>query len=435
MSHINETYGTEERDILRSTNFRSETLFGLGGDDDIYVITQDLHVVDIAYGGAGDDRLYGGRLEEVLHGNAGDDLIDGGDYLDTASYIQATGGVVVSLLLQGTAQDTRSDGVDTLFNIERLQGSNFNDILRGDAGYNVLSGQDGDDQLRGGAGDDILIGGLGTDTVIYRDAEVGVQVDLEIRDAGQDTNWGLDHLVHVENVIGSSFGDRLVGDGFANKLDGSDGDDHLDGSSGDDLVLGGAGSDYLMGYLGDDTLIGGAGDDTFKGFFGNDELSGGDGDDLLNGGNGINRLDGGAGADSLLTGNNTDVLRGGTGDDSLTGGGGRDVLTGGEGLDMFVFGIGASGTTAGTADVIKDFEGEGHGDRIDLHSIDAVAGGEDDSFSFVGSQGFSGAAGELRFDVINGNTFVQGDIDGDKVADVMIRLDGLHDLAATDFVL
>ena len=44
---------------------------------------------------------------------SGDDTLDGGG-TGTISYGNAASGVTVSLLLQGTAQDTIGDGVDTL---------------------------------------------------------------------------------------------------------------------------------------------------------------------------------------------------------------------------------------------------------------------------------------------------------------------------------
>ena len=59
----------------------------------------------------------------------------------------------------------------------------------------------------------------------------------------------------------------------------------------------------------------------------------------------------------------------------------------------------------------------------------------DQNFSFIGTAAFHNVAGELRYEQINGNTYVTGDRNGDGVADLMIRLDGLHGLVAGDFVL
>ena len=89
----------------------------------------------------------------------------------------------------------------------------------------------------------------------------------------------------------------------------------------------------------------------------------------------------------------------------------------------------------GNADVITDFN-QAEGDVIDLSGIDAIAGGTDDAFAFLGTGAFTGTAGELRYFVYNGNTFVEGDVDGDGAADFMIALqsDAPIDLTAADFV-
>ena len=57
------------------------------------------------------------------------------------------------------------------------------------------------------------------------------------------------------------------------------------------------------------------------------------------------------------------------------------------------------------------------------------------AFSFIGSAIFSHTAGELRAYQAAGQTWIQGDIDGDGVADFLIRIDGLHTLTASDFIL
>jgi Ca2+-binding RTX toxin-like protein len=51
--------------------------------------------------------------------------------LDTATYVNSTAGVTVDLRIQGVAQNTGGEGIDTLIGIEYLTGSNFGDTLRG----------------------------------------------------------------------------------------------------------------------------------------------------------------------------------------------------------------------------------------------------------------------------------------------------------------
>ena len=71
---------------------------------------------------------------------------------------------------------------------------------------------------------------------------------------------------------------------------------------------------------------------------------------------------------------------------------------------------------------IQDFTS---GDVIDLSAIDAITGGANDAFSFIGSVAFSNTAGELRFENISHGGpiwIVRGDIDGNGVSDLEIVL-------------
>jgi serralysin len=133
-------------------------------------------------------------------------------------------------------------------------------------------------------------------------------------------------------------------------------------------------------------------------------------------------------------GNN--VLRGLDGDDLLeAGGGGSDRLFGGAGADTFRFvQLDASGASYAKADSIGDFS-QAEGDRIDLSAMDAavLTAGQQD-FAFIGKAAFSGKAGELQTIVANGNTYVQGDLNGDKLIDFVIVLDGKMTLTADSFV-
>ena len=125
---------------------------------------------------------------------------------------------------------------------------------------------------------------------------------------------------------------------------------------------------------------------------------------------------------------------GGAGRDALTGGAGLDNLTGGAGKDLFVFRDGDfGGSSIETADRIHDF---GRLDRIDLSRVDAntaVDGGQE--FAFIELSAFTGTAGELRYEQASDYTSVQGDVDGDGIADFMIRLDGAVTLNLNDFLL
>jgi len=298
----------------------------------------------------------------------------------------------------------------------------------------TLHGLGGDDTLDGSAGDDLMLGGRGDDTYVVRDA--GDQI-VEKAGEGTDTvRISVDYKLsaNLENLV--LFGTQNLsgtGNNSANSILGNIGDNVLNGGRGDDTVEGGAGDDRLIGGRGTDTLsyasaTGGvvvslalktaqdthaAGIDTVSDF-----------ENLL-----------GSSHDDRLTGNSrANALFGGKGDDTLTGGRGQDALTGGRGGDIFVFAAGDSSASADRADHITDFR-RFEGDKIDLSGIDAVEGGADDAFTFIGRGAFSGTAGELRYYVNDGATYAAADTDGDRVAELVVRLDRSLALQAGDFVL
>jgi len=119
------------------------------------------------------------------------------------------------------------------------------------------------------------------------------------------------------------------------------------------------------------------------------------------------------------------AISGGLSDDSLQGGALGDTL---RGNDLFEFGVPLADN-----DTLRDFDRRA--DRIDLSGLDAVAGGDDDAFVFLGTAAFAGVAGSLRYDKGPLRTVVSGDVNGDSVADFEIELTGRVTLTAGDFIL
>lgn len=147
-------------------------------------------------------------------------------------------------------------------------------------------------------------------------------------------------------------------------------------------------------------------------------------DTLIGGGVG-EVLNGGAGRDTLI---------GNGGDDVLNGGRGPDVLVGGEGDDRFVFALLEDlGNAAAKADIIADF-GLGN-DVIDLSGLDAIAGGTDDDFVFLGNARYTGTAGELRYFASGADGFIAGDVNGDGRSDFLIKVANVSSFTADDFIL
>ncbi|MFC7499035.1 beta strand repeat-containing protein [Enterovirga sp. GCM10030262] len=287
-----------------------------------------------------------------------------------------------------------------------------------------------------------------------------------------------------QTITGTVIGDYIVGAEF---VVGSGNDATFRGGRGDDYLDGGSGDDSLSGNAGDDTLIGGDGADQLNGGDGLNLLEGGDEDDLyfvkeatdviveelnqgydvvrsnvdftladnveelrLSGsafsatGNGENNeiygsasanlLSGLGGHDVLVGRGGADDLQGGGGEDRLSGGNGSDVLTGGADEDIFIFGSGSTSADRTKADRITDFIGGE--DRISVSQIDADADTVgDQAFTFIGATGFSGAAGELRTEVFGSDLYVEGDIDGDSIADFSIYVENVTAMAAPDFFL
>ena len=202
-------------------------------------------------------------------------------------------------------------------------------------------------------------------------------------------------------------------------------DNRIWGSAGRDVIHGMGGNDYIGAKDGDDLVDGGDGDDTIFGDGGNDMLYGDAGNDQLYGGDGNDQLFGGEGHD---------VLNGGAGDDVLVGGAGMDRLMGGAGADRFVFNA-VSDSLPQAKDTILDFHFF-EGDRILLGAIDANAGTTvDDPFRWIGTDSFHKVAGELRYSVVNGDAVVEGDVNGDGVADIAFVLKGIANVHAGYFQL
>lgn len=236
-------------------HFYAEAIFGYLAEGGVTVT--DEHVSDgnfvWMFGGEGDDSFIGGLMS------------------DGVSYAAANGPVNVDLAA-GTAS---GQGNDFLSDIERIEGSDYGDVIAGRLGDEYLDGQEGDDQISGGDGpdSDVIVGGEGDDTldggvggvdfVSYATSPSGVTVDLAAGTASG--GQGNDTLTGFEGIFGSGFDDVLGGDG------------------GDNILIGGAGVDALQGQGGKDRFIVNPGDlesgETYDG--------GADGDTLDLAGNGI----------------------------------------------------------------------------------------------------------------------------------------------------
>jgi serralysin len=360
-------------------------------------------------------------------------------------------------------------------------------------GVDTVSGGDGNDAFVFGAsltGADVIDGGAGTND------QVGIVGDYTGANALVLTATSLTNVEVLAALPGGSYditlhdgniaaGERLtvfggnlgVGDNFTvNAAAETNGRINTYGGLGTDTIIGSAGNDgFYFGpdkYGASDTVTGGAGT--------NDQLAL-DGDytitvtsreavevlALLRGPTGAPNTFDITVADSfvplgeartiwgaqLLTsltinasaetngnltffgGTQADTLTGGAGNDSIYGGDGGDAMRGGLGNDIFRYDdlSNSTGSSNATRDRILDFAS---GDRIDLSRIDAISGGGDDAFSFIGNAAFSNVAGQLRStDNGDGTYTIEGDVNGDGVADLSILVTSATALMPGDFVL
>jgi Ca2+-binding RTX toxin-like protein len=341
---------------------------GNGGNDLIF----GLDGIDVLHGGLGDDQIWGGTARDYIYGDEGFDFVRY-DYaesrvdvrLDEPSFIGSGGGWA------GEALD------DSLFGIEGVVGSKFDDHLAGSVESNVLMGLDGNDELLGKGGDDMLFGGEGQDLLDggtgfdyarYDDAGMGVVVSLAAGLGFGGAALG-DRLVGIEGLTGSQFDDTFVGDGNGNVLFGFDGRDNLQGGGGADALLGGNGDDLLDGGADGDYIDGGDGFDvaSYQGAatgvavdlgFGLGSSGEAVGDWLVS-------IEGAIGS------THADTLTGNGGDNMLRGHEGADTLTGAWGNDRFLW---ERNDLLGAArDVVTDFGvTAGDNDMLVFHDLTAA---------------------------------------------------------------
>ena len=134
--------------------------------------------LDTLVGNAGDDTLDGWYGNDTLSGGLGNDTLIGGEGLDIATYVNSTAGVTVDLRIQGTAQDTGGEGVDTLIGIEYLTGSAFGDTLRGNDDFNLIVDNSVTATATALGQTDSLFGYGGNDSILVTRATAAVATNI-----------------------------------------------------------------------------------------------------------------------------------------------------------------------------------------------------------------------------------------------------------------
>ncbi|WP_279388672.1 FecR domain-containing protein [Pseudodesulfovibrio tunisiensis] len=383
--------------------------------------TDTLSNIDEIIGSDHDDQFTGGTGDQEFMPGLGYDTVDGGDDWDSVSYWMVEGVDLTVTWNQDHWEVSGTDILDTLTNVERIEGSDGNDSMVGN--------NDESDDFSGWIGNDTMEGGGGDDHVGYESSTAGVNVNLAGGTA-DDGMGGTDTLISIEDVTGSDHDDIIVGDASDNFIDGGLGSDNLDGGSGStgemdilgfhsaragvnaDLTqstvdMGSDGVDTfsnfegLSGSMFDDTLTGDSGDNSLEGRAGDDTLNGGAGTDAalyVNAESGVvadlasgTASDGEGGTDSLssievLMGSefaddfrgdeNDNFLAGLDGNDTLKGRAGNDTLMGGDGTDFASYADATSGIeadlTLGYDQVYND--GYGTNSKDNLQEMEGLIG-------------------------------------------------------------
>ncbi|MEQ9143979.1 MAG: putative Ig domain-containing protein [Parvibaculaceae bacterium] len=291
-------------------------LFGSDFADSLTGDAQD----NLLAGYIGDDVIAGGAGDDVIDGGEGADTLDGGDGFDIVSYGSSQSGVVATLHVDeftpGTGEGGDAQG-DTLVGFEAISGSQFTDILTGNAEDNMLNGSGGYDFLEGLGGADDIIGGDGNDFVVYRQSDAAVYVDLSDDDVERGGHAEGDRLSSIEYVLGSAFADYITGDALDNIIEGGAGADTLDGGDGNDVLSYATSDAGVTVNLLDGIVYGGHAT----------------GDSVVN----FEHIIGSAFDDVLTVGANNAVVLAGAGDDIIIPFNGNVAIDGGEGFDTASF--------------------------------------------------------------------------------------------------
>jgi len=342
-----DAYGYESNSVSYWENNNTDPAFNSGVQIDlragtatsVYYGKDVLRNIQAAQGTRFDDVILGSDINylETFAPYYGNDTIDGrGGNNNVVNYNGAKGHIVGNLAL-GSVKEFLADGVtldstDTLYNIQGLRGSSYDDLLTGGNTAN-----DGFERFTGNKGNDTIDGGSGYDRAEYNH-QSGVKVQLGGSGEGwaEDSFGTRDLLRNIEGVSGSAFADELTGtdDAPFESFEGRGGNDTIDGRGGVDrldlprstnpvtVVLGLNGADgYAIDSV-NDLTTGLPAKSVLRGI---EYVSGSVFNDHITGNEAANRLEGQGGLDTLMGGAGKDTLNGGAGNDSLDGGDGDDT--------------------------------------------------------------------------------------------------------------
>ncbi|MEB2855005.1 matrixin family metalloprotease [Pseudomonas atacamensis] len=367
---------------------------------------------------------------ETIWDGGGNDTIDGSNQLAAVSINLNEGAYsqIGKAFVDYNNLTAINDGLAIAYGakIENAVGSEFNDILTGNALNNTLDG---------GAGADTMSGGDGVDTY-YVDNVGDVVIETDASLTALDRVFSsIDYILgaNVENLILTGTANlNGTGNSVNNRMTGNDGNNVLDGGLGADTLIGGLGNDtYIVDNLGDtvtetSTLISEI--DTVRSSV--DFTLGANLENLVLTGNAVN------GTGNAL--NNT--LTGNAAANTLDGGVGADTMIGGDGVDTYY--------VDNVGDVVIETDASLTAlDRV-FSSIDYTLGANVENLILTGTANLNGTGnsvnnrmtGNIGNNILDGGMGVDTMIGGagndtyvvDNINDVVIEQVGEgHDLIRT----
>lgn len=394
-------YGTIAADMFRGNGGDDDFTGGLG--DDIYRFGLD----------AGAARIYESDSNNTIQFDSVIDqfrLAFTREGFDMVINVVSGGSIRIDNYFDGLTQtagrdadfgrivfDGGSPTIDLTTATLHLQGTTASEDLYGTKDADILEAAQGDDDVFGGTGADIykMDRFHGNDRIYEEDTTntlsltslfTSSQITFERSGFDLKVNLGFGTSVLIDHYF-DSLSESADRDQSFGRISFDNGQADIDLTSGVLTLQGTAGNEDIYGTVNADIILGLAGDDD---------------------------------------------LRAGDGNDQLVGGLGADTQIGGAGNDLFVFETVAD-SAAGAADLITDFTSGA--DRLDLSAIDAIDGVAGSDFTAIGTNTFTGTAGQLRYEQSGLMTSVYGDTDGDEIADLEITLTGLITLTGGDVIL
>jgi Ca2+-binding RTX toxin-like protein len=424
---------------------------------------------DVLRGDAAANALFGGAGDDTLAGGGGSDVLVGGDGIDIVDYADVGQGVSVDLAAGTALYGGATSRIET---VERVDGSGYDDVLRGGDGTEALFGGGGNDTisgghfLDGGAGDDVIR----AETSVSFDWQPAADVLSQRTVGGWVYHWysgsytetfssTANGQVTFENVSSSApfaalssalqvspttavapptgmtvvAGERQAAwswDPSTASLDphGSGtwrygpGNPEVGISYWEEVTLNLSSvetSQHLEGeFSGDYQDQAEVGRWVLHPDVHDATLLGGDGRDSLYGGQGADDLEGGADDDRLYGGLGDDTLVGDAGDDTLVGGNGRDQADYSGASQAITLDLGshlATGDGIDELDGIEDVLGSAYDDALagdDLANWIAAGDGDDRLLGDAGSDTLDGAVGDDNLEAGDGDDRLAGG-DGD----------------------